>query len=221
MESQFSEIARKYLTGQFKMNGVPSLARTHCRSPDMLCPRSSRHVLFALQVLCLVACIPSVLCLWPMPRLLENGSTPLILSSSFTIDIQIPDTPADLKEAASRTQSYLKNDKLERLVPDRGASDAALLHGAHQLKSLRLTLSKQADKAQSISAEAILPIGVRSEEYTLTIPASGAAATISANSTLGLFRGLTTFEQLWYTVDDAVYTLEAPISIVDSPAFVS
>ena len=44
---------------------------------------------------------------------------------------------------------------------------------------------------------------------------------LSANTTLGLFRGLTTFGQLWYDWDGTTYTLEAPINIVDSPAYVS
>ncbi|KAG5732634.1 hypothetical protein E4T56_gene16912, partial [Termitomyces sp. T112] len=38
-------------------------------------------------------------------------------------------------------------------------------------------------------------------------------------STLGLFRGLTTFGQLWYDLNGITYTLQAPFDIVDSPAF--
>jgi hypothetical protein len=55
----------------------------------------------------------------------------------------------------------------------------------------------------------------------LHVPSDGSPATLSANSTLGLLRGLTTFEQLWYDLDGAAtYTLEAPITISDAPAFV-
>jgi hexosaminidase len=53
----------------------------------------------------------------------------------------------------------------------------------------------------------------------LTVPADGSAATLKANSTLGLFRGLTTFGQLWYDLDNMTYTIEAPISITDAPAY--
>ena len=74
----------------------------------------------------------------------------------------------------------------------------------------------------SISQEAVKPLGSRSEEYALKIPPDGSSATISANSTLGLLRGLTTFEQFWYDLNGAAtYMLEAPVSIVDSPAFAS
>lgn len=61
----------------------------------------------------------------------------------------------------------------------------------------------------------------RDESYTLTVPSTGDAATLSANTTLGLLRGLTTFSQLWYYWDGAYYTLSAPIHIADAPAFVS
>jgi hexosaminidase len=164
--------------------------------------------------------IPHTVSLWPIPRSLQTGSSALILSNSFSIDIQVPNAPKDLTQAAARTHSYLKNDQLGRLVVGRGASDASLLHGAEQLKSLQLTLSNGAGKAKSISAEAIAPIASRSEEYNLVIPSTGGHASLSANSTLGLFRGLSTFEQLWYESNGVLYTLEAPIDITDSPAFV-
>jgi hypothetical protein len=74
----------------------------------------------------------------------------------------------------------------------------------------------------------------------LNVPADGTGAVLSAASTLGLFRGLNTFAQLWYTYDygkealdqdgknrdgngvvPVVYTLSAPVAIQDSPAYVS
>ena len=185
---------------------------------------SCSRLWWVFQVLsfCAIACryTPGALALWPMPRSLQTGNTSLLLSPSFSIDIQISDIPEDLTQAVARTRSYLKNDKLGRLVVGRGAPDLALLHGAKELQSLQLTLSRNTVKARSISSEAIAPLGSRSEEYSLIIPSTGSAATLVANSTLGLFRGLTTFEQLWYTAGEATYTLEAPINIVDSPAFV-
>lgn len=155
---------------------------------------------------------------------MSTGSTPLVLSHDFNIGVQVANAPDDLKQAVSRTQSNIRNDKLQRLVVGRGSADRSIVASAKQLKSLVLTLAPGAGKAQSISSESILPLGSRSEEYTLNIPSDGTTATLSANSTLGLFRGLTTFEQLWYTLDDSgntIYTLETPIKIVDSPAFVS
>ncbi|KAH7928429.1 glycoside hydrolase family 20 protein [Leucogyrophana mollusca] len=59
----------------------------------------------------------------------------------------------------------------------------------------------------------------RNEAYSLSVPSDGSAATLKANSTLGLFRGLTTFSQLWYEYDGAIYTPEAPIDISDWPVY--
>lgn len=62
----------------------------------------------------------------------------------------------------------------------------------------------------------------RSTSDTLDIPSnSTSVATLSANSTLGLIRGLQTFTQLVYTLPSGRhrYIIDAPISIRDSPAF--
>ena len=90
--------------------------------------------------------------------------------------------------------------------------------------------------AREIALEASTDILDRQEGYWLNVPEDGTEAVISAASTLGLFRGLNTFAQLWYTVtvvDDqkiqnagknnpaVVYTLSAPVAIQDSPAYVS
>ena len=67
----------------------------------------------------------------------------------------------------------------------------------------------------------------------LDVPDDGTEAVLGAASTLGLFRGLNTFAQLWYAYDHGeealdlgdgvvvVYTLSAPVAIQDSPAYVS
>lgn len=159
-------------------------------------------------------------CIWPMPRSLDTGQTPLVLSSDFTFQVQVRDAPTDLNEAVSRTQSFLKNDQVGRLVVGRGTGDLPLLSSARQLRSLQLDLFG-GNKAQSIAHEAALPLVARREEYVLTIPTDGSAATLAANSTLGLLRGLTTFEQLWYSAGGVTYTLHAPIFVHDAPAFVS
>ena len=153
--------------------------------------------------------------LWPLPRSITTGSTALVLSSSFKINIKGA-CPKDLEAAISRTTQYIQNDKHERLVVGRGAVDADAIKSAKELSSLELTTAG----SKSIAEEAIAPLGTRDESYTLKVPSDGSPATLSANSTLGLFRGLTTFSQLWYTHKSKVYTVQAPISISDSPAFV-
>ena len=158
--------------------------------------------------------------LWPQPRSLKTGSAALKVSSGFDISVSsIHSAPSDLKNAVTLTKNFVKNDKLERLVVGRGTVDAAAVAKAKTLSKLTLTLSKGAT-AHSITSEAQKAPEARDEAYTLTVPSDGSAATITASSTLGLFRGLTTFSQLVYTNGGTNYLLNAPITIQDSPAYV-
>lgn len=159
--------------------------------------------------------------LWPIPRSLQTGTSFVKLASSFDIVLDgISSPPGDLTDAIARTKSHLTDDKLERLVVGRGAADQSDVAKASSLSALKLSLT-DSTSVNSIMDEAIKPIGTRAEAYSLSVPADGGSATISANSTLGLFRGLTTFEQLFYfDGKDAVYTYQAPVTITDSPAYV-
>ncbi|KZV60321.1 glycoside hydrolase family 20 protein [Peniophora sp. CONT] len=157
--------------------------------------------------------------LWPLPQSYLTGTSALTLSPSFTIDTSaISDAPADLTAAANRTLSYLQNDKLGRLVVGRGSGDAAAVSSAQSVSTLKLELGSGAN-VSSIADEAQKPLEERDEAYTLSLPDDGSDAVISANSTLGLFRGLTSFEQLFYYINGTTYTVEAPITIEDKPAY--
>lgn len=160
--------------------------------------------------------------LWPAPRQITTGSTALKLSHGFRINLSgIKNPPTDLTDAVARTLSYLANDNLQALVVDRGASSAGVVRAAKSISSLTVSLTSTGKgPVKSISEEAIVPLESRVEGYTLVVPADGSAATLKANSTLGLFRGLTTFGQLWYELNGNSYTLQAPFNIVDSPAYV-
>ncbi|OJA11058.1 hypothetical protein AZE42_07174 [Rhizopogon vesiculosus] len=163
--------------------------------------------------------LPSgVLALWPVPTALETGMTALKVSPSFCFDVQVEGAPADLYEAVGQAQCYLETDQLGRLVVGRGATDTTALASAKTLSCLKLSLTSGAT-AEPIASEAVKPLGTRSEEYALTIPADGSTATLTANSTLGLYRGLTTFNQLFYYYGGVTYTLLAPIAITDTPAY--
>ncbi|KAG2126269.1 hypothetical protein DEU56DRAFT_822542 [Suillus clintonianus] len=107
--------------------------------------------------------------------------TALKISPAFSYDVQIEGTPADLRDAVAQSQYYLENDKLGRLVVGHGA----------------------------ISSKAVKLLGTCSEQYALTITADGSAATLTANSSLGLYRRLTTFNQIFYYYGDVIYTLLA------------
>ncbi|KAJ7149044.1 N-acetylhexosaminidase [Mycena crocata] len=174
-----------------------------------------------LSLLTFSALLPSAFALWPLPTGLSVGTTPLRLGKGFDIKIDIHNAPADLVAAVGRAKGYLAKDKLQALVIDRGASSASAIAHAKSLPSLTLSLvsASKGGSVRSISAEAVAPIGSRAEGYTLTVPADGSGAVLKANSTLGLFRGLTTFGQLWYDWKGTTYSLSAPIQITDAPAY--
>ena len=153
--------------------------------------------------------------LWPLPRSITTGSTGLVLSPDFKIDVK-GSSSDDLQSAVTRTLDFIHKDKHERLVVGRGSVDADAIKSAKQLTSLVVSGGSE----NSIATEARAPLGARDEAYSLNIPSDGSPATLSANSTLGLFRGLTTFSQIWYSHDSNIYTVEAPVAISDSPAFV-
>lgn len=165
-------------------------------------------------------CVAPALALWPLPRQISTGTTALTLSPKFNIKLSgVKNAPKDLTDAVERTRSFLRTDKLQALVVDRGASSAGAVGAAKSLKSLTVSLVSSSP-VKSISEEAVAPLESRVEGYTLTVPADGSDAVLQANSTLGLLRGLTTFGQLWYDLNGSTYTLEAPFNIVDSPTYV-
>jgi hexosaminidase len=179
-------------------------------------------MLLSTQHLLLVSVhIPIVLSLWPIPRSLDTGSTALKLSPDFAITTSFSSAvPQDIQDAISRTSDFLKNDKLKRLVPGRGKSDDSALSSAAVLPGLVLSwAAEEPSEIPTIASEAVKEIGTREEAYSLVIPTDGKPAELRSNSSLGLFRGLTTFEQIWFDRQGERYTLEAPFDIEDSPAF--
>ena len=167
----------------------------------------------------IVLAAAQALALWPIPRSLQTGSSFVKLSPSFDIELNgISKPPSDLVDAISRTLYHLKKDRLQRLVVGRGDVDRGDVAKSPTLSKLMLSLN--GGQVKSIMEEATKPIGNRSEEYSLTVPSNGDAATISAKSTLGLLRGLTTFEQLFYFDGvGTLYTHQTPVAITDSPAY--
>ncbi|VDC07078.1 unnamed protein product [Peniophora sp. CBMAI 1063] len=174
--------------------------------------------------LCVVLA-PVAFALWPQPASLASGSSALTLAPDFSIHLSVDSAPQDLVDAVTRTTGHIQNDKLERLVVGRASADAALLSSAQTLPSLNISLAAGAPAAESVAVEARknLTERVELEGYHLVVPNDGSEAALTANSTLGLVRGLTTFEQLWYyggsENPNTTYTLEAPLEINDAPAY--
>lgn len=179
-----------------------------------------------LRLLLLIAGIAAIApwnvhALWPIPRSLETGADFIKLSESFDIKQNVDNPPQDLLDAISRTMSHIKDDKLQRLVVGRGANDSASISHAKSLSSLSISLLN-GSASRPIAVEAVKPLAERSESYSLTVPSDGSPAILTANSTLGLLRGLTTFDQLWYDLQGVTYSYQAPVKIKDDvPAFVS
>jgi hypothetical protein len=166
--------------------------------------------------------ISPALAIWPRPQNLTTGQIALRLASDFSIKFSgINQVPQDLSDAAQRTADFLKTDKLQALVPDRGASSAGTIQSARTLSSLTATLAGSSGAVKSISEDATAGLGIADESYALQIPENGGTATLTANTALGLLRGFTSFGQLWYDLDGTTYTLEAPIQIKDASAYVS
>jgi len=141
---------------------------------------------FALLVL--VSVTQGVAALWPIPRSLSAGTTALRLSPSFSINVNVPNTPSDLMDAVSRAKTSLFGDQLQRLVVGRGINDTQRIKAAKVLSSINLSITGTRP-VQSIMSEATLPMESRSEGYSLKVPSDGSSATLTADSTLGLFRG--------------------------------
>ena len=163
--------------------------------------------------------LPLVLGLWPIPSSITTSSSPIKLSTDFAIHVLLDDPPVDLLDAVARTRERLNTDSFQRLVIGRGSTDVDAVRSAPTLKSLSLSLGPGA-LVRSIANETNMPLGSKSESYSLSLNVDGPTALLTANSTLGLFRGLVTFEQLWYDFNGIKYTLNGDVSIDDQPAFV-
>ena len=145
----------------------------------------------------------------PFPTHSTTGDTPLCLTDDFRIRFG-QDAPEDLSMAIRRTEEALRNSRHRYLSVGRGkeffasSNSTDKLSGCkHHLSSLVLTLSSSALESRqtipSIFDSATRPAEDRPEleAYRLSIPLTGPAR-IEAKTALGLFRGLTTFELLFY-----------------------
>lgn len=142
------------------------------------------------------------LALWPQPQGYEQGSTIVKLQHDFAVTYDIPSViiPTDLQEAVHRTRKAIKASKHKYLAPlGHGPLDGANVKWNEVLlKNLILTIPSTARPVRSIEEESVVALEERSEGYQLFLPDDGSPATINASTTLGLLRGLTTFEQLFF-----------------------
>lgn len=151
----------------------------------------------------------SKLTVLPLPTHSTTGDTPLCLASDFRISAENHAIPHDLAAAMARTEKALWISNHRYLSVERGSeffsrSNSIDLNPCkHHLSSLVLSLKgSNLDETKSIPSifeSAVRPAEERAEleAYRLFVPLNGPAR-IEAKTALGLFRGLSTFEQLFY-----------------------
>ncbi|KAH8085951.1 N-acetylhexosaminidase [Cristinia sonorae] len=179
--------------------------------------------LFPLIVVGIFSVSPAV-AQWPIPRNITRGNEIVKLDPNFAVLLGNIDasTLPDLNIAKEDTRTRVLRDNLQRLARSADlAVDNQQLQNASTIYNLTLYLNPGTSNLSDISSVVQQPLDTWDESYSLTISGeSGQAPSfIVANTTLGLLRGLTTFEQLWYTSNDLIYALDTPINIEDSPAY--
>ena len=174
--------------------------------------------------------------LWPLPKSYTAGNTPVCLADDFKISITGDNVPQDLWDAVGRASSRIWATKHEHLDTSFGADyfDDASNPCQHWLHSLDLVFSSGNYDSIRSCVKQQPEDRIKLEEYNMTIPTDG-TGTITATNALGLFRGLTSFEGLWYYLapqgqsgnymrkrwsgGEALYAPWAPYEIHDYPSF--
>ena len=136
--------------------------------------------------------------LFPAPSFMTEGHSVLAVTESLDIIITADGTiPEDLKAAAERMVEYVTQSNHHYLSPDQG-KEYLTSNDPPVLTTLEIIL--RGSDYGTIASEVYKEAGARREAYELDIPADGTRATLKAHSSLGAFRGLATFEQLFYGV---------------------
>lgn len=174
----------------------------------------------------------------PLPNKYTIGSEVICLSTDFQINLD-QSAPQDLHDAVGRTVEHLKSLKHQYLSIYHGSDffpDGASC--STWLSTLSLSFDGDEHSSTSIWEGAIQQPEDRIEweTYHLTIPTNGTASLSSATA-LGLFRGLTTFEALFFYIPEQsdytdqqlsrrwnweggyMYAPFGPYEIWDKPAF--
>lgn len=142
--------------------------------------------------------------LWPLPSTYTNGTTMLAVSPSLKFT---GPTSATLSAAFDRYMGIIfpHAPMTDDTVPAPPAPSVSLA-------GLDVTVSSPSEAPPQVDTD---------ESYTLTIPADGSNAKLSAVTIYGALRGLETFSQLVvYNFDTTSYYIGlAPWSISDKPRF--
>jgi hexosaminidase len=162
----------------------------------------------------------------PLPANYTTGDTVVCLSPDF--EVTFAHAPPDLERAAGRMLARLRESRHTYLSPTRGGE--FFVKGGCEL--FVDALDVEVASPGSVFGHATRRVETRSEGYRLDVRAGRARA--AADTALGAFRALTTFENLWYTAAlgpgtsgqvplarpaEVTYAPFAPYAIADAPAF--
>jgi hexosaminidase len=153
--------------------------------------------MYGRAVLLLLSVTHVMALLFPEPTTLEQGSIVLGLNEDFKItwSSEYP-FAKDLISAADRLKCTLLSNEHYYLSVSRGRE--FLDHNVGILPGIDIALI--GSDHGSVASEMRKKAQSRRESYQLDVPADGSVARLTAESSLGAFRGLTTFEQLFYGI---------------------
>lgn len=165
----------------------------------------------------------------PLPANYTTGKAVVCLAPDFEVTFKYA-PPPDLERAAERMVDRLRESRHTYLSPGRGAEFFVKGGCEHTIDSLELDVRSP----KPIFTHATRPVETRREGYRLVVPPGGRGRA-SADTALGAFRALTTFENLWFKahLDSGIisgqvplqrpapvtYAPFAPYAIKDAPAF--
>lgn len=136
--------------------------------------------------------------LFPLPQTVTSGNTVIAIGNSLDVIFNVQGSiPEDLAAAAERAVGCVIESEHYYLSPERG-KEFLLDNVLPVLTALGIIL--QGSDYGTIASEVSKEASERREAYELDIPADGGTAKLTATSSLGAFRGLVTFEQLFYGV---------------------
>lgn len=142
---------------------------------------------------------------WPLPQSANfAGSTLTVDSKAFTFIVTGADS-APLQDAITR-YDRIAFVQVPATYPSNSTTNSS---GGVMLSSLAIDV---ASSSLNISLQT-------SENYTLTIPAAGGQATLTADTFVGAIRGLETFAQLLDWVPGSTLFTVPAVAVVDFPRF--
>lgn len=160
----------------------------------------------------------------PRPSEYTIGNRIICLSDSLRVRYDGGHFPGHLVRAADTLTMVLNTTTHRYLSVERGAEFFANGLGCQSyIDELVLSVTSGTGGTyplQSVLNDSSQPVEVRPdlERYSLSL-GTGNKAMLTSNSALGLFRGLSTFGQLFYRHEEKLYAPFGPYEIHDRPSF--